>query len=63
MARGRCTFRQCDLERALRAAKAAGVIVDIKIDRRTGDLVIKSVRPEDGTTDAIDPAPPDDIVL
>jgi hypothetical protein len=52
MARGPCTFRQVDVERALRAAKAVGVPVDIRIDRRTGDLVIMTKRADDGGTDA-----------
>ena len=42
MSRGRCTFRQSDVTRALRAAKAAGVTVDIRIDSSSGDLVIMS---------------------
>jgi hypothetical protein len=63
MARGPCTFRQRDVSRALRAGKAAGVPVEIRIDRRTGDLVIKTVRPDDNATDVRDPVPPEDIVL
>jgi len=63
MSRGPCTFRQCDVARALRAGKAAGVPVEIRIDRRTGDLVIKAVKPDDSATDVSDPAPPEDIVL
>ena len=63
MARGPCPFRQCDVARALRAGKAAGVPVEIRIDRRTGDLVIKAVTPDDNTADVSDPVPPEDIVL
>jgi hypothetical protein len=37
--------------------------VEIRIDRRTGDLVIKAVKPDDSATDVSDPAPPEDIVL
>ena len=33
MARGSCTFRQRDLTAALKAAKAAGVQVRVKIDK------------------------------
>ena len=40
MARGPCTFRQQDVTRALRAAKAAGLAVDrVEIDR-AGKIVI-----------------------
>jgi hypothetical protein len=39
MTRGPCTFRQRDITRALRAAKAAGVHVDIEIDSYSGDIV------------------------
>jgi hypothetical protein len=63
MARGPRTFRLRDVSRALRAGKAAGVPVEIRIDRRTGDLVIKAVTPDDNATDVSDPVPPEDIVL
>ena len=63
MARGPCTFRLRDVSRALRASKAAGVPVEIRIDRRTGDLVIKTATPDDNVTDVSDPVPPEDIVL
>jgi hypothetical protein len=46
MTRGPCTFRQRDITRALRAAKAAGVHVDIEIDSYSGDIVIKMKRDE-----------------
>jgi hypothetical protein len=36
--------RQQDIARALRAAKAAGVPVDIRIERRSGDMVIRPAR-------------------
>ena len=56
---------QRDITRALRAAKAAGVPVDIKIDHLTGDLVIMTKRTDDGAIDgsASEPTPPGDIVL
>jgi hypothetical protein len=62
MSRGPCTFRQRDVERALRAAKAAGVVVDIKIDRQSGDLVIHMGRTDDAADDAPG-MPPEEIVL
>jgi hypothetical protein len=65
MSRGPCTFRQQDVTRALRAAKAAGVPVDIRIDRASGDLVIMTKRTDDTAADtpASEPMPPEDIVL
>jgi hypothetical protein len=51
MSRGPCTFREADVRRVLRAAKAAGVPVDIRIDRATGDLVIVTKRPDDTAED------------
>ena len=65
MARGFCRFRQLDLARALRAAKAAGVPVDIRIDRHSGDLVIKTRETDDAAADtpASEPPPLEDIVL
>ena len=37
----KCTFRQSDLTRALRAARAAGVdIFEVKINTITGNIVI-----------------------
>jgi hypothetical protein len=50
--------RQRDITRALRAAKAAGMSVDIKIDRLTGDRTHESA---DAPTS--EPTPPEDIVL
>ena len=65
MSRGPCTFGQRDVTRILRAAKAAGVTVDIKIDPRSGHLVIMMRRVDDTSADA--PAnevpPSEDIVL
>ena len=51
MARGPCTFRQRDVERVLRAAKAVGVAVDIRISR-SGDLVIRMGQADDTASDA-----------
>lgn len=56
--------RQRDITRALRAAEAAGMSVDIKIDRLTGDLVIMPKRThESADAPASEPTPPEDIVL
>ncbi len=65
MSRRPCTFKQRDVTRALRAAKAAGVTVDIKIDRRSGDLVIMMKRADDIAVDAPanEPLPSQEIVL
>jgi hypothetical protein len=65
MSRGPCKFRQLDVTRALRAAKAAGVPVEIRIECQTGDLVIKAARTDDSVADmpASEPPPPEDIVL
>jgi hypothetical protein len=53
MSRGPCTFREADIRRALRAAKAAGVSVDIiRIDCVSGDLVIMTKRTDDAAEDA-----------
>jgi hypothetical protein len=52
MSRGPCTFREADIRRALRAAKAAGVSVDIRIDCGSGDLVIMTKRTDDAAEDA-----------
>jgi hypothetical protein len=65
MAHTPSTFRQRDVTRVLRAAKAAGVPVDIRIDRRTGDLVIITKETDDTAADipADEPVPTEDIVL
>jgi len=65
MDRGPSTFRQRDITRALRAAKAARVPVDIKIDRGSGDLVISMRRADDSAADmpTCEPSSPEDIVL
>ena len=65
MTRGPSRFRQRDITRALRAAKAANVSVDIKIDHLTGDLVIMTKRTEDCAIDApaTEPTPTQEVVL
>jgi hypothetical protein len=52
MSRGPWTFRPRDLTRAFKAAKAAGLAVDIRIDRQTGDLVIVTKGADDSATKA-----------
>jgi hypothetical protein len=56
---------KCKLIRILRAAEEAGVAVDIKIYRLTGDLVIITKGADDcgADTPASEPSPPEDIVL
>lgn len=39
----RTAFKQCDVERALKAGRRAGVAVSVRIERRTGDLIIVPV--------------------
>lgn len=52
MARGACTFRQQDVTRALRAAKAAGETVQrIEIDK-SGKIVVVTGQPETEATRA-----------
>jgi hypothetical protein len=63
MSSGPWTFRPRDIARALRAGKAAGVPVEIRFERLTGDLVIREARTDDSATDVADPVPPEDIVL
>jgi hypothetical protein len=65
MARARCTFLQQDVTRALRAAKAAGVTVDVKIHRRSGDLVVSMQKTDEPPANrpASEPEPPEDIIL
>ena len=36
----RLAFRQCDIERALRAGRVTGIPVVVRIERTTGDLLI-----------------------
>lgn len=38
-------FKQSDVERLFRAAKAAGVTIAVKVERATGDLVAVPVDP------------------
>ena len=47
MARGPCTFRQQDVTRALRAAKAAGVMVRVEIEAGKIALVMTG-KPQEG---------------
>jgi hypothetical protein len=48
MSRGPCTFRQTDVARALRAARAAGLVVDkVEIDR-AGKIVIVAAKGDIG---------------
>ena len=54
MSRGPCTFGQRDVTRLLRAGKAAGVPVEIRIDPRSGELVIREVRGDDSNTSTDD---------
>lgn len=65
MPRGPSSLRQREVTRILRAAKAAGVAVDIKVNRLSGDLVIMTKRTDDSAVDAPadEPTPPEDIVL
>ncbi|QUD86965.1 hypothetical protein [Phenylobacterium montanum] len=37
-------FKQCDLERILRASRETGVSVQVRIERLTGDLVVTPIR-------------------
>jgi len=46
----RVAFKQCDLVRALRAGKQAGVAVAVHISPKTGDMIVRPV-------DASEPAP------
>ena len=63
MARGPCTFRQQDVTRALRAAKAAGLAVDrVEIDR-SGKIVIVAVKADYAPRGAFDKRNPWDEVL
>ena len=48
----RTLFKQCDLERALRAVAAVGADVGVRIERLTGDILIGSVN---AAPDEIDP--------
>ena len=65
MPRRAANITQADIARALRAAKSAGVAVDIRIERSSGDLVISMRRADDTAADvpADEPLPTDDIVL
>lgn len=41
----RVAFKQCDVERALRASLRVGVAVSVRIERKTGDLLIVPAEP------------------
>jgi len=59
MPRRPATFRQHDLARALRAAKAAGIDIErIEIEPASGRILLVA-----STGDAVDPATPVDIWL
>lgn len=60
MARGRCTFKQHDVTRALRAAAAAGVEVRIEIET-DGRIVLVPIQADKPDERLSRPAP--DIVL
>jgi hypothetical protein len=61
MARGRCTFRQQDVTRALRAAEAAGVQVQRYEIDKDGKITIFTAALEQGASDA--PGGSKEIVL
>ena len=48
MVRGRCTFRQGDLTRALKAAEAAGVRVKIEIEDGKMTVIMDKTATVDG---------------
>ena len=51
----RVAFKQCDLERVMRAAQNVGVAIAIRIERLTGDLLIGPVDAAPAEADDQDP--------
>jgi len=52
---GKVAFKQADLERIFRASKRSGVPTAIRIDKKTGELVIL---PVDAVPATVDPSTP-----
>ena len=48
LGKGACTFKEADLTRAFKAAKKAGVDVQVEIDLERKRMTITPVKPGDG---------------